>query len=233
MTEVPTVVFDLDDTLYLERDYVRSGFRAVADEIARSLPRLGRKSFEILWDEFGRNVRGNSFDRLASALPDVAASMSVDRMIGIYRGHVPEIAPIPGARRLLHALKSRGLRCGLITDGRECQQLAKLDALGLGSFFDRVIINEARDRFKPDSRSFRQMQRDLGADGARCWYLADNPLKDFIGPHLLGWRSIRLRRPGQLCGSMESTDPQPDVTIGDLNAVMKTLERADNRNACP
>ena len=26
---VDVVVFDLDDTLYLERDYVRSGFRAV------------------------------------------------------------------------------------------------------------------------------------------------------------------------------------------------------------
>jgi putative hydrolase of the HAD superfamily len=233
MTDAPAVVFDLDDTLYLERDYVRSGFRAVADEIARALPRLGKKSFEILWEEFGSNVRGNSFDRLASALPDVAASVSVDRMIGIYRSHVPEIAPIPGARRLLLALKSRGLRCGLITDGREYQQQAKLDALGLGSFFDRVIINEARDRFKPDRRSFRQMQCDLGADAARCWYVADNPRKDFIGPHLLGWRSIRLRRPGQLWGSLESTDPKPDRTIDDLHAVMKTLDRADNRNACP
>jgi len=232
MTSAPVVVFDLDDTLYLERDYVHSGFRAVAEEIAKVLPELRRKSFEILCDDFAKNVRGDNFDRLASTLPDVAARLPVDRMIGIYRNHVPELAPMPGARRLLEALQSRRVRCGLITDGRVDGQRAKLDALGLTAFFDRVIINGTRERFKPDCRSFRQMERDLEAVGRRCWYVADNPRKDFIGPSRLGWRSIRLRRWGQLWESLESTEPQPVLTVGDLAAVMETIDRADKTATC-
>ena len=227
------VVFDLDDTLYLERDYVRSGFRAVADEVAKTLPEGGDKIFEILWEGFGRGVRGNSFDRLVSALPDVASAVSVDRMITIYRSHVPKIAPISGAERLLRELGSRNVRCGLITDGPACRQHAKLDALQLGVFFDRVIVNDARDRFKPDERSFMQMERDLGAEGRRCWYVADNPAKDFIGPKQLGWRTIRLKMPGQLWEPVEATDPKPDFTVADLNAVLHFFPVAADKNmAC-
>src|SRR5262249_34287353 len=149
-----------------------------------------------------------------------------DEMIGIYRTHIPQIAPIPGAEQVLRTLKSGNARCGLITDGRECQQQSKLEALRLTIFFERVIINDARDHFKPDDRSFRQMERDLEAAGPRCWYVADNPSKDFIGPRQLGWRSIRLRLPGQLWEAIESTDPQPNFTVRDLNDVMKTIEGA-------
>ena len=37
------IVFDLDDTLYLERDYVRSGFSFIADLMAKG-PAWRRKS---------------------------------------------------------------------------------------------------------------------------------------------------------------------------------------------
>jgi putative hydrolase of the HAD superfamily len=215
------VVFDLDDTLYLERDYVRSGFRAVADAIAMALPALRERSFEILWQDFERGVRGSSFDRLGSALPEIIPRLPVERMIAIYRGHRPEIGPMPGADLLLRRLKAGNTRCGLITDGQPRQQLAKLEALGLESCFDRIIVNQRADRFKPDCRSFARMQRELAGSSRRCWYVADNPVKDFIGPRQLGWKSIRIRRPGQLWEHLPSTGGGADFTVCDLSTVLE------------
>jgi putative hydrolase of the HAD superfamily len=220
----PIVVFDLDDTLYLERDYVRSGFRAVADEIGKTLPSMAERSFEILWQDFERGERTNAFDRLLAAAPDVAAHLSVDQLIGIYRTHAPRIEPMCGTERVLQLLRSNRSRCGLITDGRLRQQRTKLTALRLGRFFDSIIINDARDRFKPDVGCFQQMEHNLEATGSRCWYVADNPAKDFIGPNRLGWRSIRLRVAGQLWEHVESTDPEPDFTVDNLYAVIEAVE---------
>lgn len=220
----PVIVFDLDDTLYLERDYVRSGFRAVADEIGNALPSMAERSFEMLWQEFERGDRTNAFNSLLAAVPDIAAHLSIDELIGIYRAHAPQIAPMADTTRVLQLLRSRRWRCGLITDGRVCQQRAKLHALGLDDCFDSVIINDARDRFKPDVACFQQMERDLDATAAACWYVADNPAKDFIGPKRLGWRSIRLQVAGQLWEHAPSTDPQPDFTVDNLCAAIKAVE---------
>jgi len=57
---VDVVVFDLDDTLYLERDYVRSGFRAV-DAWLASRGILG--FFGEAWANFENGLRGKAFDR--------------------------------------------------------------------------------------------------------------------------------------------------------------------------
>ena len=54
------VVFDIDDTLYLERDYVRSGFRAVGEHVARS---TGVDGFsDLAFALFEQGLRGHIFD---------------------------------------------------------------------------------------------------------------------------------------------------------------------------
>ena len=59
---ISAVAFDLDDTLCLERDYVHSGFAAVA----RRLTELFAVEFDWLgrlWRDFEAGVRGNAFSR--------------------------------------------------------------------------------------------------------------------------------------------------------------------------
>src|SRR5687767_11665642 len=83
------VVFDIDDTLYLERDYVRSGFRAVG-EWARA--RLGISDFaERSWRLFEAGVRGSIFDDAlteSGVQPDHAL---VRALVDVYRTHEPAI----------------------------------------------------------------------------------------------------------------------------------------------
>ena len=67
------VVFDLDDTLYLERDYVRSGFQAVAGIVSREMGHAPGEIFESLCGMFERGVRGDTFDRLLQEYPRIAS----------------------------------------------------------------------------------------------------------------------------------------------------------------
>jgi len=53
-------VLDIDDTLYLERDYVRSGFCAVGRWLAEH--QNVEDFFERAWALFEAGARGNIFD---------------------------------------------------------------------------------------------------------------------------------------------------------------------------
>jgi putative hydrolase of the HAD superfamily len=62
------VLFDLDDTLYREHDFVDGGFRAVADLLAS---RTGRGPGELvrrLWELHARDGRGRLFNTLLAEL---------------------------------------------------------------------------------------------------------------------------------------------------------------------
>ena len=58
-----TVIFDLDDTLYDEIDYCRSGFEAVADFLAEQNDSpLAEKIFDTLWKQFSKGNRKTIFN---------------------------------------------------------------------------------------------------------------------------------------------------------------------------
>ena len=90
------VVFDLDDTLFLERDYVRSGFAAVGGWARR---RLGVSGFgERCWAAFEAGARGRTFDEALAACGVEPAAALIDEMIGVYRRHRPSIELLADAR---------------------------------------------------------------------------------------------------------------------------------------
>lgn len=198
------LVFDLDDTLAYERDYVRSGFSAVAGRAGTTMAEVDSLD-RWLHAAFESGVRDDTFDRLLRAFPDVAARMTVDDMVAIYRSHAPQVDLVPGMAATLDALQGRGLRLGVLTDGPEASQSAKVRALDLGRWFDPVVLT---DRLgpglgKPAVAGFEQIAGAWRLAGPSVAYVGDNPTKDFGGPNRLGWTTIRLRDPVQLRATLE------------------------------
>jgi putative hydrolase of the HAD superfamily len=222
------VVFDLDDTLYDERDYVLSGFAAVADSIGAT-PRERERLRAWLVEAFASGVRGDTFDRMRGRFPDVAGRVSTAHMIELYRSHQPALSLIDDARAVLDALAGRGLRLGIITDGPAASQAAKAEALGLSTWCSPVILTEALGpgRGKPHPAAFEAIAEAWSLGPQELVYVADNPRKDFAGPRRLGWRTIRVRRPGQLHAAAEpgSPDDTPDLEIGRLSDIPDVLDR--------
>ena len=118
-------------------------------------------------------------------------------MVSVYRDHEPEIELETDARRLLDALHGR-CPLALITDGFHQAQRRKVEALGIEQSLSPLIYTDqwGRQHWKPSDRAFRAVEQWSGLCGDQLVYIGDNPTKDFIAPRRLGWRTIRIRRPG-------------------------------------
>ena len=192
------VVLDIDDTVYLERDYVRSGFAVVGGLIER---RFGVGGVgETLWAGFLDGVRGDAFDRALRRHGIDAADELVAQLVHAYRCHRPAIRLLPDARHLLQRLDRAGVRVAAITDGPSSSQRAKVEALGLLDVLDPLVVTAelGEGRGKPHPAGFELVEQVTGARGGELMYLADNPGKDFVVPLQRGWRAVRIRRPGSL-----------------------------------
>src|SRR3989440_5414076 len=221
------VVLDLDDTLYSEEAYVRSGFRAVA---ARAQETLGVPAAEAeteLVALFEEGVRGDTFDRWLAAR-GLGGEVAVGDLVAAYRAHAPEIAPFPEARALLRRLRADGSAVGLLSDGDPAVQGRKLDALGLRDAFDAIVVTGelGPDAAKPSPRGFEEVLRALGdALPGEAVYVSDNPAKDFVGARRAGMRSIRVRRPDGIYADLEPKTPEhaPDAEVSGLEGVVGAL----------
>lgn len=181
------VVFDLDDTLYDEIDFVRSGFAAAAAVIA---DHFGVDAHAVLDGCLTSRRLDGAFQSVveAAGLPPSA----IDLMLAAYRLHVPTLEMSPELRDALIALRERDGAIACITDGRSLTQRNKLQALGLAGILDPVLISEETGHAKPDAHNFREVLRRVKA--REFWYIADNPAKDFVAPNALGWITVSVDR---------------------------------------
>jgi len=223
-SSIQAVVFDLDDTLYPERRYVRSGYGAVGEFLRE---RLGRtEAFEDwLWQRFCSGRSAGALDALNAELSLGRSREQIDELVSVYREHRPDIRPREGAAALLSRLRRR-CRLALLTDGFLPAQRLKLDALALGPLFDVVVFTEeiGREAWKPSTAGFQAVRDRLGVPHERCAYVADNPAKDFVAPNRLGWRTVRLVCEGQVHAHRPAPpNGRPDTTIRRLDELEDAL----------
>jgi len=195
---IQAVVFDLDDTLYPERDHVRSGYQAVSNHLQQARGR-SEPFGEWLWRRFCSGETEGAFDALNEHFELGLSADEIARLVEVYRTHVPRIEPYEGVGEFLADLQERAA-LGLLSDGYLPAQQLKLDALGLAGHFRQVLFTESlgRDSWKPSPAGFERIAHLLAAGHDACCYVADNPAKDFLAPNRLGWRTVQLRWPGQI-----------------------------------
>jgi putative hydrolase of the HAD superfamily len=215
------VVFDIDDTLYLERDYVRSGFRAVDAWVTRELGLMGFA--DAAWAYFLAGRRGDVFDQVLRDEGVEPSGETVRAMVECYRSHRPAIELLDDAAALIEGLTGR-VRFAAISDGPLESQQAKVAALGVSSWAAAIVLTaELGSEFgKPHPRAFEVVESILGTHGNDNVYVADNPGKDFVAPRELGWRTVRVRRPESL--HVETAcDDDVDFEVVDLSRVAPML----------
>jgi putative hydrolase of the HAD superfamily len=194
--DAKVIVFDMDDTLYLERDFARSGFRAAAREFS---DRIERDRFaQQCCDLLDSGARGNIFDLALRRLGMASDGDLIDQLVARYRSHTPEISLCPDAERFLERIGS--VQTGLISDGPGNTQATKVAALGLGERIDHIVLTgEWPEGFgKPHPRAFELVQELTGYTGSSLLYIADNAAKDFLAPNQLGWQSVQILREGRI-----------------------------------
>lgn len=214
LAHVRFVVLDVDDTLYLERDYVRSGFQAV--EAAAGIAGFAAAA----WALFESGVRGDTFDQALAKLGPPHDQVSVAELVRHYRTHAPTIDLSADARLLLDRLHGAGVPLAGVTDGPLESQQAKVAALRLADWSVGVIFTAAYGPGfgKPHPRAFAELAERSGVAPHEHLYVADNPRKDFGGPQELGWSTVRVRRPGSLHEQLD-TPESVDAEVRDLHGL--------------
>ena len=189
------MVFDLDDTLYKEQDYLLSAYREIAERIGDRVTRKQGVQEDRIFDQMlrWRQEGENVFQCL---IDTYGLDMTVDDLLTVYRSHVPAIRLDEETNHLLDYLHRIAV-IGLITDGRSLTQRHKIEALGLSAYMDEenILISEETGHEKPSEVPYRHFMARYPA--CTYYYVGDNPAKDFSAPDRLGWTSICLLDDGR------------------------------------
>ena len=227
----PVLVFDLDDTLYLESEFARSGFETASAWLEQE---IGVANFAGHCHAiFATGRRSRVFDEALVAAGITCDQSLVDKMVDVYRHHLPRIALAADAQRYLRNPARNG-RIALITDGHAATQMAKVRALKLEELFEHIIYTDTwgREFWKPHPRAFEAVQEWSGLAPSDLVYVADNPSKDFIAPRRLGWWTIQIARAGRIhMQEPTNSDHEPHAVISsllELDACLATLRSRRN-----
>ncbi len=187
------MILDLDDTLYSEKQYVRSGYHKIA--VSGLIDAPTEEIEETLWNAFCDKKQAIDVMLQKYGISDENIKKQI---VSVYRLQEPDITLYPDARLLLDKLCKMNIKLGLITDGRPEGQRAKIRALGIEEFFDEIIITDelagksgrAEDFRKPNPLAFEIMQKRLGIPMHKLMYAGDNENKDHKAPLMLGMKAV-------------------------------------------
>jgi len=124
------VVFDLDDTLYDEVDFVKSGFL----EISKYLD--DKKYYNFMLEEFNKNGSGKIFNRL---IENFNLDININKLIEIYRFHKPSVHLPKESIDILEFVKNK--KIALISDGHYITQQNKFLSLNLDKYIKYPILS--------------------------------------------------------------------------------------------
>lgn len=189
------IVFDLDDTLFLEKDFVFSGFRAVASWLEENKMLGYSKFYNACVSLYDEGKRSNIFNHVLNEHNFSYGASFISELVNIYRSHFPEVSLFPEAKMILQKLHGE-YNLAIITDGYLNTQVNKVKALGVEKYFDFVVYSDlgGRDAWKPSPWSYLQVMNHYGCVGKECVYIGDNIAKDFITAKKLNWKTIYVKR---------------------------------------
>lgn len=231
---IELVIFDLDDTLYQEYDYVDQAFRSVAEVLFQKLQERGQDTPNVnnihryMRELLEANGRGKIFDDICEKL---GIQTSIKELVEVYRATKPVLHLYPDAEQLFYYLEGHHIKTGLITDGCSQVQHAKIEALQLDRKCDVVLATDdlgadeaGKSISKPNPCVYQWVLERANCKPEHAIYIGDNPNKDFIGAKALGMKTARIVRPeGDHMLDVVTSEFEADDTIHNLLEVIDLL----------
>ena len=205
---IDTVLFDLDDTLHDDSAAYRKAVRRVVGDVAARYPidaetlfrgyvdnangfwkKLAQEHLSVPILAARRTMWSDALVSSGIARDEVLAQQCADDY-GRYRNDVLELSP--GALDLVVALRERGCKVGIVTNGFAATHHEKIDLLGLRPHIDGLFLADEMKMVKPDPEIFRLVCRTLGSEPARTAMVGDRYDRDVIGAHAVGLFTVLI-----------------------------------------
>lgn len=221
MSAYDIVLLDLDGTLC---EYVRG----IEDLLAATFETVG---VEPLFTAAEYRERLNSYADRADSMAHRRRLIFAD--LAEASGHDPDLGRtvadayseardprnvrfLDGAAEALATLAER-YPLGLVTNGGPDLQDPKLDALGVGEYFETVVYGGHDTPAKPDSEPFERALAAFDAAPERAVYVGNDYEADIVGAANAGLSAVMVGEPP----SERSVDPMAAVeTPGDVPEVL-------------
>lgn len=224
---IKALLFDLDDTLYDEKQFVKSGFIEVAEFVEDKLKIDKDFFYKILIDIFNGGSRGNIFNLALEKVNIVSDEDIILSMVKIYREHNPKIRLAKDVKSLL--IRLRGIySLGIITDGYFEVQKKKVQALKLEELFDFIIYMDeyGREYWKPNVFGYKLVLERFQILPGEAIYIADNPYKDFIGDKKIGISTVRVINQNREYSNVKlNKEYEVDYEIKELHEILELLKK--------
>jgi putative hydrolase of the HAD superfamily len=239
MTKLPrAMLIDMDDTILSAYGRPEIAWNRVAAEFSSEFAPLSPQqvaaavldsarqfwaSADAEWrlklEEARHVVVRGGFAALATAghkpLPIDLATRLADRF-SAYREE--EMFIFPGAHDAIDALKARGVKLALVTNGAAGPQRAKVERFALTHRFDHIQIEGEHGFGKPDERAYLHAMQTLGVTAAETWMVGDNLEWEVEAPQRLGIYAIWIDVHGD--GLPADSPIKPDRIIRSLSELL-------------
>ena len=124
----------------------------------------------------------------------------------------------PGAHDAIDALKARGVKLALVTNGAAGPQRAKVERFALAHRFDHIQIEGEHGFGKPEERAYLHAMEALGVTAPETWMVGDNLEWEVEAPQRLGIYAIWIDVHGE--GLPAESTVKPDRIIRSLTELL-------------
>jgi putative hydrolase of the HAD superfamily len=229
------ILLDLDDTILIDDAISKKAWLTVCDKFAplaggpgaAEIYRAIKEIADKYWSDPENHRRGrldlkNARRHVVSmafsslGLKNMQLASDLADMFSFEKNQA--ITPFNGAIETLQALKDRGLRLALLTNGSSENQRSKIRRFGLEVYFDCILIEGEFGVGKPDERIFLSALEHLNASSSQAWMVGNDLDHDIAGAQKAGlytvWVDIKAK------GLPPASTVQPDRIIREINQLL-------------
>ena len=200
-----TILFDLDATLIDNA----AAFRSLFPTLRQMYPILSGKEERLL------PIGEKSYVALCEELKWTSAPTYKAFWEGIWHLYVHATVCFPWTVSTLKALREKGYRLGMITNGDAYGQNAKIDSGNLRQYFDVILVSGTVGISKPDPAIYALALEQLGTEKQSALFVGDNPKTDILGAQNAGIDSFLLTKGEETFGAT--------YTGADISCLLKLL----------
>lgn len=218
------VLFDLDNTLINRKQAFEQFTNRFVDKyivIATAAERNKVVQYIVKADRDGYRDKTELYRELLEHLHWKKAT-TLDEWLAYWFSEFFECTVLmDGAVDVIHFLRSKGLKLGLITNGSVHSQHAKIDRVGIRHHFDTIVVSGEVQVKKPDRKIFEIALDRLRVEPGTSLYVGDHPGNDIQGARDAGLTTVWLEG----FREWDVQEIQPHYTIRELKELIKMFER--------
>lgn len=213
---IKAILFDLDGTLLDRGASLKHFITDQYDRFPGGFHHISKDTYTkrfIELDAKGYVWKGTVYSELIREFN--ITGLNMDQLLEDYLDHFQHhCIGFDHLHTTLESLKRRGMKLGIISNGR-CQfQMDNIRGLGIEQFFDTILISECEGLRKPEPKIFERALMRMDVRAGEAIFVGDHPVNDIEAAKQVGMRTVCKKGPSWKAA-------EADVVIEDLKELLK------------